>query len=287
MNGNNSFLTWEEAVAWLRTQPDHAQLVFDCYYDDPLIEAAERYWRSCEWTAVQNWLTMPKGVQAKALDVGAGRGIASYALAKEGLNVTALEPDDSALVGSGAIRSLAQETGLPIHVVENFSEHLPFDDGEFHIVFVRAALHHSLDLVAACKEFFRVLRPGGRLIIIREHVISKQDDISDFLEHHPLHKFYGGENAYLLSQYISAIEQSGFAKIKTILPWQSPVNYAPFSLERFKQNISTRIGLERPGIIQMLNVFLGLPGVWKLIRQLLNQIDHRPGRLYSFIAEKR
>ena len=47
--------------------------------------------------------------RGQALDVGAGRGIASYALAREGFTVTVLEPDDSHLVGAGAIRSLAEE----------------------------------------------------------------------------------------------------------------------------------------------------------------------------------
>ena len=41
MNAENIFSSWENAVAWLRTQLDQSQLVADCYYDDPLIEAAD------------------------------------------------------------------------------------------------------------------------------------------------------------------------------------------------------------------------------------------------------
>ena len=45
-------LTWEDAVVWLREQPDQRQLVLDAYYDDPLIQAAERYFRSGEWQEI-------------------------------------------------------------------------------------------------------------------------------------------------------------------------------------------------------------------------------------------
>lgn len=283
MNADNSFSSWEEAVAWLRRQPEQSQLIADCYYDDPLIEAAERYWRSDEWTAVRELLA---GRSGTALDVGAGRGIASYALAKEGLEVTALEPDPSELVGGGAIRVLAAESGLPIRVVEEFSERLPFPDGIFDVVFARAVLHHTRDLEAACHEFFRVLKPGGLFIAIREHVISREEDLPRFLDMHPLHKLYGGEHAYLLKQYIAAIGQSGFANLKVVSPWQSPLNYAPYSLTTLKAEVARRMARGLPGVGRMVNSLLELPGVWPLAKKILDRFDNRPGRLYSFVATK-
>lgn len=282
MNAEKTFSSWEDAVTWLRRQPEQAQLVADCYYDDPLIEAAKRYWHSEEWTAVRElW----KGVSGTALDVGAGRGIASYALAKDGWDVTSLEPDPSGLVGAAAIRELADESGLPIAVVEEFSERLPFADASFDLVFARAVLHHTRDLETACREFFRVLKPGGRLIAIREHVISREEDLPRFLELHPLHRFYGGEHAYLLNQYVSAIVRSGFSAIKIITPWESPLNYAPHNLATLKMELVRRFS-NIAGIKHVAEVLLGLPGVWPLVRRMLDRLDNRPGRLYSFIGTR-
>jgi 2-polyprenyl-3-methyl-5-hydroxy-6-metoxy-1,4-benzoquinol methylase len=221
---NNHFSKWEEAVRWLRSQPDSRDLVLAAYYDDPLIGAAKRYWESLEWQGIRKLLGKTRG---QVLDVGAGRGIASYALARDGFIVTALEPDESCLVGAGAIRSLAQESGLPITVVQEFSEKLPFDDCEFDIVFARAVLHHTKDLAAASGEFFRVLKPGGSLIAVREHVISRQKDLPVFLSHHPLHHLYGGESAFLLSEYTNALSHAGFKIESVIWPLESVINYAP------------------------------------------------------------
>jgi len=282
MNPENNFASWEEAVEWLRSQPDQKQLVDDCYYDDPLSRAAERYWLSDEWRAVRDFLDNPRG--KKALDVGAGRGIASYALAKEGYSVSALEPDPGKIVGAGAIRSLAKDANLPITVMEEFSEKLPFGDASFDLVFARAVLHHTEDLEQACREFFRVLKPGGRLIAIREHVLSKKEDLPIFLEQHPLHKLYGGENAFLLDEYISSIENAGFSKLEVLSPWKSPMNFAPYSLESLKQELSQRVGQKLPGFKGITRLLLNLPGLWPLLRWLLETMDHRPGRLYSFIA---
>ena len=57
---NDSHLTWEQAVLWLRQQPDQADLVRDCFYDDPLQESAERYYRLTEWQAVRRLLVSVK-----------------------------------------------------------------------------------------------------------------------------------------------------------------------------------------------------------------------------------
>jgi len=276
------FATWDAAVRWLRAQPDRQSLVHDAYYDDPLIGAAERYWQSGEWQGVREMLP-PSGM---ALDVGAGRGIASYALARDGFSVTALEPDGSDLVGADAIRSLAQETGLPITVVQDFSERLPFPDASFDVVFARAVLHHTRDLKAACREFARVLRPGGRMLAIREHVISRREDKPAFLEAHPLHHLYGGENAFLLAEYVRALEQADLRLLKVLGPLDSEINFAPYTLASLHAEIARRAGRLLPGAGSAVSTLLAVPGIWRMASRLASAFDNRPGRLYSFLAAK-
>ena len=192
-NGEKQFpMTWEQAVQWLREQPGQSELVKACFFDDPLLNAARRFHQSEEWAETRKRLPDPRG---KALDLGAGRGISSYALAKDGFYVTALEPDPSALVGAEAIRNLAEESGLPIAVAREWGERLPFADNSFDVVHGRQVLHHARSLPELCKEVARVLKPGGVFIATREHVVDVPEELPAFLASHPLHHLYGGENA--------------------------------------------------------------------------------------------
>jgi hypothetical protein len=84
-------LSWEEAVLWLKAQPDQNDLIKACFYDDPLQSAAERYYQSTEWLALRKVLPQV----GRVLDIGSGRGISAYAFAKDGWRVDALEPNGS------------------------------------------------------------------------------------------------------------------------------------------------------------------------------------------------
>lgn len=284
MAAEPQFESWETAVQWLRRQSDQTDLVLSAYYDDPLIGAADRYYRSEEWRAIRAQLDGVKG--GAALDLGAGRGIASYALAKEGFEVTALEPDPSALVGAGAIRRLAADASLPIRICQQYSESIPFPDAQFDVVFARAVLHHTRNLGAACKEVFRVLKPGGRFVAVREHVISRAADLPRFLAKHPLHKIYGGEHAYLLGEYVAALRRAGFLRPLILSPLCSPINLFPQTNETMRREVALRIGGHSRAAKVLEGILSRRPVFWALLR-LMTLMDHRPGRLYSFIARKR
>jgi SAM-dependent methyltransferase len=276
------FETWEDAVSWLIAQPEQQEIIEACYYDTPLQSAADRYWHSTEWQAIRSFFPPAQGT---ALDIGAGNGIASYALAKDGWQVAALEPDDSNLVGVGAIRQLARDCNLSIDVVQEFGEQLPFPDAHFNVILARQVLHHARDLPQLCREIDRVLKPGGVFIAARDHVISTKADLPKFLDAHPLHKLYGGEHAYLRSEYIEAIESANL-KIKRVLdPFDSPINYCPYTSEMLKQKLSTQLSsLPAAGIFSS---FLLSNAIFPYTLKLLSKLDRRPGRVVSFICYKR
>lgn len=277
--------SWERAVLWLKEQPDKHDLVKACYYDDKLLEAAERFSQSEEWKAVSQIISHRSG---KALDIGAGRGIGSYALAKNGWDVTALEPDPSHLVGAGAIRSLVKETGLPIRIVEEWGENLPFENESFDLVYGRQVLHHAENLGNLCREASRVLRPGGMLIATREHVISRKEDLKRFLDSHPLHHLYGGENAYLLEEYLTALKKGSLRVEKTLGPYESPINYFPMTFEQvcmacyspFSQVLGARL------ILSIANNKCFGPALTKALAYLKSRLDQTPGRMYTFVCSK-
>ena len=276
--------TWEETIRWIRTQPVHRSLVQDGYYDDPIEAAATRYWRSSEWSAVAGLL--PAVVHGVALDFGAGRGISSFALSKTGFDVVALESNNSSLVGANAIRELARISGLPIRVVESSSSRLPFDDSTFDVVFGRAVLHHVSDLRQVCKEFARVLKPGGTLLAIREHVIDRQTDLERFQAVHPLHRYYGGETAYTVNQYAEAMLGAGFRLEQVLLPLRSPINFFPYSEDDLRLALARRLCFNSTGAARMMQKLWRLPGLWGTVLWGAEAFDRRPGRLYSFLARR-
>lgn len=260
-------------MVWLRAQPEQYDLVRACYFDDPLPAAAKRFHTSPEWRAVQGLLQELECGQA--LDLGAGRGISSFALARDGWKVTALEPDPSCLVGAGAIRTLAAEAGLTIKVVESWGEQLPFVDGSFDLVYARQALHHARDLDALCREIARVLRPGGTLLATREHVIDRPGDLERFQAGHPLHRLYGGEQAFTLERYRQAFAQAGLAVRKTIATYSSDINLHPATQQDIRGKVAARLHLPLP-----MPLFRGV------VVPILNRWLRDPGRLYTFAGVK-
>lgn len=280
---DNPFISWEAAVQWLRAQPEQKELVYACYYDQPLEQAASRYYYSAEWLAIRDLLPRCAG---KVLDVGAGHGITSYALAKDGWQVTALEPYPSDEVGAGAIRRLAQGENLPIDVVQEFGEKIPFQDGCFDVVFARQALHHANDLPQFCTEIARVLKPGGRFVAIRDHVISHKTDLEKFLAIHPLHRYYGGENAFLLQEYKQAFASAGLILKQALRPLESAINFSPHDDVSLKKEFIGRI--EKLPIGTLIGKILrSYPIIYRMALNSAARFDNRPGRVYSFVCDKR
>lgn len=280
---NDKFVSWEAAVSWLMEQPDKQELVRDCYYDPSVTVAAQRYQNSAEWEAIQRLLPTPLAL-GHALDLGAGRGIASYALAKAGWNVLAVEPDASNLVGAGAIEQIAQTENLPIKVIKEFGEKIECESESFDLVFARQVLHHAHNLNQLCAEVFRLLKPGGSFIAVRDHVISSKADLQAFLDIHPLHHLYGGENAFTEAEYIAAMKNAGFIVKRVVKSFDSVINYAPYSDESLKTELKNRI--KKLPIIGNINGLLNNKWLYKLTLKLLSVFDSRPGRLYSFVCIK-
>jgi SAM-dependent methyltransferase len=275
--------TWEQTVTDLRQDPSREDLAVQCYFDDPLSASAERFYTSEEWTEVKRLLHGK--IPGRILDVGAGRGIASYAFAKDLCRVTALEPDESPIVGARAIKSLCKESKLNIAVVESVVEAAAMENESFDVVYGRAVLHHIKDVAGFFKAVKRILVNNGVFLFTREHVISQNEDLHAFLRSHPLHGEYGGENALLLGEYIEPIRSAGLTITKIIGPFESPINRYPMTNEDFKLQL---IAVARRYLPQGLARLIGESATmctW--YGRYLTHKTNEPGRLYTFMGEKR
>src|SRR5690606_16827324 len=116
-----------------------------------------------------------------------------------------------------------------------YAEELEFDSETFDVVYVRQAMHHAHDLGKFISEAFRVLKKGGILFTIRDHVVFDEEDKKIFLQTHPLHKFYGGENAYTSEEYKGAMKAAGFTVLQEIKYYDSVINFWPITEQHVKE----------------------------------------------------
>ncbi len=287
-------LTWEETILSLRGKQEFNEILFNSYLNDDPVGNVERFIESKEFQETLQMIRKFFPNAKKILEIGSGTGMSAISLTLSGYEVTATDPDRSEVVGCGAITKLKLHYQLQnIQIIQAPGESLPFENETFDLIYVRQALHHAANLFQFVKEACRVLKPKGGFLAIREHVIFNKRDKETFLQSHPLHGFYGQENAFQLEEYTEAIKGAGLKLDKVLRYFDSPINYFPLSNpDRREMNhaLNTKLNLicvEKFGPI----------GNSKLVQNLYRSInvlrfgaadDERriPGRMYSFIAHK-
>jgi demethylmenaquinone methyltransferase/2-methoxy-6-polyprenyl-1,4-benzoquinol methylase len=94
----------------------------------------------------------------RALDVCCGTGDIAAELAKSGAEVTGCDFSREMLEAAG------KTGGIPL--IQGDAMRLPFRDESFHVVTIGYGLRNLADFDAGLRELLRVLRPGGRLLIL-------------------------------------------------------------------------------------------------------------------------
>lgn len=103
------------------------------------------------------------GEGRRALDLGCGTGVMSLLVHGAGFDVTGMDFAEPML---DRARSKAREAGAPIAFIAGDAEHTLEPDARYDAVMARNLLWTLPDPAAALREWSRILKPGGRLLII-------------------------------------------------------------------------------------------------------------------------
>jgi SAM-dependent methyltransferase len=114
------------------------------------------------------------------LDVGAGTGLFAEEMSQH-LSVIALDPDANALGLLKQRREIITSAGS--------AETLPLADNSVHILTALDVVEHLDDDKAALREFTRVVRPGGLVIITVPAFMSLWSEWDDALHHRRRYTF--------------------------------------------------------------------------------------------------
>jgi len=155
-------------------------------YDDP--ELAEAYARvsaanvcnaAYERPAVRAVLGDVRGLDV--LDAGAAAGEHSAWLVANGARVVALDASET------MVRLAQRRLGDTARViVADLAEPLPLTDRTSDLVLSSLTLHYVADWLAPLREFARVLRPGGRLVLSTHHPSAMLEPDEDYFAVRPV-----------------------------------------------------------------------------------------------------
>jgi ubiquinone/menaquinone biosynthesis C-methylase UbiE/DNA-binding HxlR family transcriptional regulator len=133
------------------------------YFDELAGKFGRQYvpGRSWEGLAETFLLLLPPLVVA---DLGAGEGTVAQLLARRARQVIAVDNSEK-MVAFGT--ALARRHGVRnLHYRKGDLESLPIEDARVDVAFFSQSLHHAQHPAAAVAEAFRILKPGGRIIVL-------------------------------------------------------------------------------------------------------------------------
>lgn len=103
----------------------------------------------------------------RVLEIGTGQGADAMQLILKGALFSGIDLTEESIYRVGERFRLFDVPYEKLQVAAG--ENIPFPENSFDIVYSHGVIHHSPDMPRMIKEAYRVLRPGGRLIIMVYH----------------------------------------------------------------------------------------------------------------------
>lgn len=120
-------------------------------------------------------LGLPKG--SRVLDAGCGEGnVAFYLSERHSLKASGIDLLDFNINAARKSAAHKQDTQIDFQVGSYMK--LPYQDDTFDGVYTMETLVHAPDYRQALKEFHRVLKPGGKLVLF-EYSITPENEVTD------------------------------------------------------------------------------------------------------------
>jgi len=154
----------------------------------------------------------------KILEVGAGSGRDSFQLAQDNATVYVLDYSPQAL---RIVKNLNEQNEVSVSLIQGDAFQIPIPDDTLDIVFHQGLMEHFKDPLPLLKEHFRVLKPGGLLLVDvpqRYHVYTVIKHILIFFNKW----FAGWETQFSIGQLNNLMKKSGFAVKHQYGRWMRP-----------------------------------------------------------------
>lgn len=176
-------------------------------YDEWFEKNRDAY--EAELEAIRQLIPSP---EAKGMEVGVGSGKFAMPL---GIKI-GVEPSEKMAIK-------AEKQGISIY--PGVAENLPFSNGDFEFVLMVTTICFVDNIVKSFSEAFRVLKPGGCIIV---GFVDKESELGrKYVNEREKSKFYKEATFYSTEEVLKYLEEAGFGAMRikqTLIPGESKKN---------------------------------------------------------------